>query len=54
MNKWSDLYRDLAARYPTIKIFENSGELIVSFFTTRKVSGYSATANTGVEASSST
>ena len=25
---WRDLYRDLAARYPTVMIFENSGELI--------------------------
>ena len=25
---WRDLYRDLASRYPTIMIFENSGEAI--------------------------
>jgi UDPglucose--hexose-1-phosphate uridylyltransferase len=25
---WRDLYRDLAARYPTVMIFENSGESI--------------------------
>ena len=25
---WRDLYRDLSARYPTVMIFENSGELI--------------------------
>ncbi len=35
MNKWCDLYRDLAARYPTVMIFENSGELIVSISTAR-------------------
>src|SRR5437870_12820608 len=25
---WRDLYRDLASRYPTVMIFENSGEAI--------------------------
>ncbi len=25
---WRDLYRDLASRYPTVMIFENSGESI--------------------------